>query len=551
MDMDISPIGSSSLLGRLLAKELPAGVAFTIYHLSTPPTKCAALFAALPNAKPERTFCESHFLNIAGDSGKKSGKSSGDHGEILVFALEVLVYSTASLTTIFVSKADSTGYLHLLRLPLGTPSPLKTIATTFLRYIVTGRRRSGIKCLVSLFARAQDQYLFPGSIENEGKHLLDDRGLIRWWCRVLEPLLDSSRVRQGGEESNQGQEGDWTTKAYIQVPGLDRGETRNLLAVPTSSHTVSRERWTVGHPLLLLSQPLSAPPRCLIPRFPDDPKARFVEELDDTLPEIANEAFSQSPSKRLTLGRWPGVKSLEQFWEAMEFRQECSSGRLVGFLWVLFAPAEPLSSSGSVDVEPVGTSTTCESKADDRRDSATWLQRPRADLHMGGSRKRTTSLQSPSGRLMAKDHARRVGSPLAKEFKRGRRKALSGPIITRQPRTKATAPRRGSSTRNGHGQYYSWPVESRGQVLLNQHDYNRVNEFLLRLDFANQEAAGMSSARWVEEVRGGSRSSWGEVVMGEKQVEAVTVPTIASREERPTLLSAGLLRKRPKEAPVT
>src|SRR6266487_4672259 len=34
-------------------------------------------------------------------------------------------------------------------------------------------------------AWAQGQYLFPGSVENSRKHILNDRGLVKWWCRAL------------------------------------------------------------------------------------------------------------------------------------------------------------------------------------------------------------------------------------------------------------------------------------------------------------------------------------------------------------------------------
>lgn len=61
--------------------------------------------------------------------------------------------------------------------------------------------------------------------------------------------------------------------------------------------------------------------QCLIPRLPDDPKARFCDDLDASVD---------------AQGRWRGVKTLEEFWELMGYRQECSAGRVVGFVWVVF-----------------------------------------------------------------------------------------------------------------------------------------------------------------------------------------------------------------------
>ncbi|GJC93019.1 H3 K56 histone acetylation protein KAT11 [Colletotrichum higginsianum] len=73
------------------------------------------------------------------------------------------------------------------------------------------------------------------------------------------------------------------------------------------------------------------PARCLIPRFPDDPKSRFRDELDE----------ETGKSKQLkTTGQWKSVKSLDTFWEMMAYRQECSSGRLTGFIWVVFDTQE-------------------------------------------------------------------------------------------------------------------------------------------------------------------------------------------------------------------
>ena len=69
------------------------------------------------------------------------------------------------------------------------------------------------------------------------------------------------------------------------------------------------------------------PVRCLIPRLPDDPKTRFVIDLD-------NEVID-SDSQEVVSNQWKSVKALDQFWDMMAFRQECSAGRLVGFLWLV------------------------------------------------------------------------------------------------------------------------------------------------------------------------------------------------------------------------
>ena len=574
--MDV-PLGATSpSLKRSLAEALPAGASFTIYHLSTPPLRCSPIFVALPNQAPDRTYCESHFLNIAVRSHDR--RSAGDgRGEVLVFGLEVPVYSTSTLTTIFVSKADSTGYLSLLQLSSGTPSVLKAIASTFINFLVISRRRPGIRCLVSLFARAQDQYLYPGSIDNPRKHLLDDRGLIRWWSRVLEPVKNTEGTNWKRDTLDAGFRNKSKAEAYILVPGLDRFETCKLLSIPKNPSLSSDESWRIGHPLYLLSRSGSAYPRALIPRFPDDPKARFVDELDEELPETAAEEFGISPSKRQFLGRWTSITSLEQFWEAMEFRQECSSGRLVGFLWILFTPLE-------ASPEP-----------SQQLGSGYLPSRPSLQSKLLEARARPFNIRIHSSGTDSNDCQRGINSMLHQEAetKPVRKLTKSTPVTDKKPQTKGTLtgiiiprqPRIKTTTRQSTApeppvctRHYIWPLDSRGQVLLDGKDYNRVNEFLLRLDFSDEDAARGSTARWLQEVEtiAGvvNNGSWGESVLGTKRPgstdpgssnpvvnilgvgatnkkgksygDGSQAAEVASSEMVPTLLSTGLLRKKPK-----
>lgn len=109
-----------------LAEALPHSAPFKFYHVSTPPTPSPALFSAPPGLKPEKTFLESHFLNVS------IQPPDTPQDEVLVLAIECLVYTTRNLTTIFISKADSTGYLGLLKLGKEFARPIRTISTVFL-----------------------------------------------------------------------------------------------------------------------------------------------------------------------------------------------------------------------------------------------------------------------------------------------------------------------------------------------------------------------------------------------------------------------------------
>ena len=326
---------STTSLQQRLALALSTPVRLWIHHIVSEPFSCPELFPAPPGQDSEPTLCESHFLSA-------STLHNGHH--LHVFGVEVLVYSTESLTTLFVSKADSTGYLRLLNLPKGIASPIKTVISTFLEYLIETKRRKDARLVLSLFARAQNQYLFPGSVENKDKHVLDDRGLIKWWCRVANPLLEcyspsqpSPNVDGAVDSLSEDTNTQWTAHAHIVVPGCDPYETRAYF--PRTRPPASGEvpRWRADDPLERLGKASGLPPRCYIPRFPDDPKARFVIDLDDELPDEAPGSEAQPPKGR-QMGRWRSVRSLPQFWEMMAYRQECAAGRLVGFLWVVIEP---------------------------------------------------------------------------------------------------------------------------------------------------------------------------------------------------------------------
>ena len=69
----------------------------------------------------------------------------------------------------------------------------------------------------------------------------------------------------------------------------------------------------------------------VVPVFPDDPKARFLNDLR------VDEQLSST--------------TLKMFWELMEHRQECSSGRLVGFISVFVQGIEKKEAEEGVVVD--------------------------------------------------------------------------------------------------------------------------------------------------------------------------------------------------------
>ncbi|KAH6665637.1 histone acetylation protein-domain-containing protein [Halenospora varia] len=518
-------IVSSALLQKLTSI-LPKGISFKIHHLSTPPSRTSAIYSAPPTARPDRTYCESHFLAVSIQT--KSAENEAELVDVLVYAVEILIYSTAYDTTFFVSKADSTGYLHLLNLPRGTPSPIRDISVTFLQHLLEHHQRPNIRSVVSLFARAQDQYLFPGSVEYSGKHVLDDRGLVRWWCRVLDPLIQQSEV------STQRGVKHWDkVRGYLIIPGLDLHETRSYVPKSTTSGT----QWTIGHPLQKISHHTGdVPPRCLIPHFPDDPKARFLDELDD---EITKGEDKMN-------GRWRSVKTIDQFWDMMAFRQECSAGRMVGFIWIVFNPHETQSANQDISDGQSTAITDDHSFSLPRSQNSTILPLTPATSFAASSQiQPQSSPTKPAEDDIPSASQQTISNPTPCTTPKKKKPKLTGPIVPREPRIK---------TQNKNylldipetTAYYDWPSSGRGQVIVDESDYKRITELLLRLDFANLELTTSSTRRWVNEVRSGAPGSmgeaWGQTVIGTNILESPNATSAAGVNT----LSVGLVRKKRK-----
>ncbi|KAG9197924.1 hypothetical protein G6514_000706 [Epicoccum nigrum] len=580
--------GSRSL-SDLLAEQLPKDVSFTFYHYSTPPTKSPALFSAPPHAKSERTYCESHFLSatITPKDVHVHARGSQLPEELLILAIEVLVYSTRNLTTLFVSKADSTGYLSELQLPRSqSSSPLKAICGTFVSWLARERQREGKKLVISLFARAQDQYLFPASIDNKNKHVLDDRGLVKWWCKVLDPIIweyqaeedrkpFEERLADGASNSNGTGTGTaalqnanaTTAKGYLVIPGYETYDTLRYVPPPPTPNTP--RRWAASHPLLQIAPHPAAPPRCLVPHFPDDPKARFLDELDEELPDRGEGVIADGGTPSRSNGMWKSVKTLDQFWEFMAFRQECSSGRIVGFIWVVLSPPTP-----SIPEE--------EAEEDDNAPPAS----QRSQLSQPSAYESQASQPSP------KKKSRNASARRTKPDKRPERR--SGPIPLILPRIKSRSSSGLSTTSSTSNTtaptpntpestpYYICPASSRGTLRLSAKNYARAHELLTQMSFATRAAAARSTAQFKKEVAvlgGVAGTEWGKVVVGrregvEREREGESVQPVAvvmgvrrkrkdgdaasasasaaveagAQEGAPVTLDAGLVRKKPKVA---
>jgi len=477
----------NSSLAETLATSLGAGTSFTYYHVSTPPTSCSSIYTPPPGSKPDRTYSESHTLLVTAKSNH-TPKSNHDE-EVTVYAIELILYTTAHLSTLFVSKADSTGYAHLISAHGGAGSVIRSITSTFISWLIKHRHRADRRLVLSLFARAQGQYLFPGSVDNGKKHVLDDRQLVKWWCKTLDPVVREYGLDTGSEQDKPASL-ETRSKAYLIVPGHDTHETSSFF--PPSSHldAPQQKRWVNTHPLSLISPHPHAPPRSLIPHFPDDPKARFLLDLDEEIPDSAMSqssggSFPISPTKR-GAGVWKSVKTIEAFWEMMAFRQECSSGRLVGFIWITFTPG---------GLESQRTKNTIGHEA-----SLTISPTP-------------AKRRAPSSSTSAKPAVQR---------KSNKQSLLRGPILPRAPRAKSSTSASTSTSTPETTKHYHAPATSRGTLVLSEKDYARIHEMLLRLDFSSLELSCNSTRTWIQEtgvVAGVKRPDWGVQIHGTRKVE--------------------------------
>lgn len=498
-------MASQSRLEDLLAEVLPSGLQLNVRHVSTTPTRCEAIFSAPPGQEPELTFCESHFCIVT--VNKDHSPETVVDDEVAILGVEVYVYTTDRLTTLFVSKADSTGYVHLTSASQETTAPkvslLRLLTTTFISFLARSYQRPGVRLVLSLFARAQNQYLFPGSVDNERKHVLDDRGLIKWWCRAADPLLrehaaESRQQQQENEKDGNAESVKSSATAYLLVPGCDQYETRAFFP-PTvrSDDSQHHPRWRVSYPLSQICSHPDAPPRCLVPRFPDDPKARFLDDLDDELPSASSSGGGDgAPEPDKKPGHWRSVRSLDMFWEMMSFRQECSAGRLVGFLWLVVNPPGLRSTDKLVSQGPATVAVDPE-KAQSEEDEA----------------------------------ARATTSAEAKLDER------SLPALQQEKPPSTGAADAGRSA-------FYWPEAGRGEIILSEEDYKLANEVLLDQDFETEELAMKGTMAWIRKVASVADVLWwGVKVTGRKQIIETTQPAPPMQ----TIDSGLIVRKRKKE----
>ncbi|GAA5969415.1 hypothetical protein JCM21900_005689 [Sporobolomyces salmonicolor] len=384
-------------LSASLRSSVPGKHAYALHVVRSQPRRSHALFPHASNAKSCKIWQEEVLVVLseardtpqdANATAQEPPKENGDAPVaststaappassstkrfVPIVGIEASIYTVPSTSTslLYISKVDTTGLS-----PSSSPSPTRPLVASFLSYHLLHPPHGTERLRIHIFARAQGQYLFPGSIENKSKRVLDDKGLIRWWKGTVERAtrdVQVQKVLQRGTEE---------LKLFYLIPGLTYLESLPYVPDPPLSAAASTPSpiWTYGHSYSVLPSPLHRAPSSPsptaaaqhpltdhLPSFPDDPKSRFLHALtssslapsgtsgdyDDVFLALHSTTFTtgQTPAarlaevekerererKRLVEGVQGGV---DEWWERMAFRQECCSGVLVGFFVVAIEP---------------------------------------------------------------------------------------------------------------------------------------------------------------------------------------------------------------------
>ncbi|KAI7895832.1 H3 K56 histone acetylation protein RTT109 [Mucor mucedo] len=139
---------------------------------------------------------------------------------------------------------------------------------------------------IYVFARAQPQYLFAESADNQAKAVLSDRDLVSWWLHVLNKVPEKS-------------------SGWWSVPGLD-DESSALIEIGARKRSWKASdhiNWKYG-----TSYDPHSKADLVIPRFEDDAKSRLLKS------SVTEENLS-----------------VKDFWNLLAFGEECGSGKIAGF----------------------------------------------------------------------------------------------------------------------------------------------------------------------------------------------------------------------------
>lgn len=141
-----------------------------------------------------------------------------------------------------------------------------------------------------LFTRSEGQYLFPESMKNSGKHILDGNQLLKWWLKNVDYITSYWNCCERYLDILNCEE----REVFRYFPGLSNSWKHGNVY-----HTNDKTRDIAIYN---------------IPLLPDDPKGRFLEHL-------------------IVEGRAKKV-DLKRYWQELAVRQEFSFGAVVGIIGI-------------------------------------------------------------------------------------------------------------------------------------------------------------------------------------------------------------------------
>lgn len=212
----------------------------------------------------------------------------------ILFALEIYTFYDPTGVTLFVSKADTTGQSPLVDGESVRVS-MKDVSRAIIDVLL--KQHPGQRVRICLFARPEKQYLFPFSADYPKKHFLSGPQLTKWWIGCLDGLLDDFE----------------NPTATLRIPGAENRTVQSFLE--------GLPKWTMGDIFKYQKPEVGEVPESdaklaiyQLPRFPDDPKSRFLD-------------FLASEGRTTTC-------NIEMFWEEIQGRQEFNAGIMVGLMGV-------------------------------------------------------------------------------------------------------------------------------------------------------------------------------------------------------------------------
>ncbi|ODV89454.1 hypothetical protein CANCADRAFT_139735 [Tortispora caseinolytica NRRL Y-17796] len=252
-------------------------------------------------------------LTLAKDAAKGTGSTRLyllEHKDLAVFGLEVEIYNEPDLVTIFISKADTTGYYYMQE-PKPPTLSIRRIAQVILAEII--KEFPDRKVRLCIFTRPEKQYLFGLSSKCPHKHILSGLQLLKWWISVAENV-----VQNVCEHSS--------LHKYALSPGMDDADMKRLL-----DHVPG---WQIGTVFCPKEEQDTVKAVDVIPQFSDDPKTRFVNaiETDHRKDEV----------------------TVKMFLEEIQGRQEFRLAQTVGIIGVV-GVTKPTAKTAKWDHELIDT----------------------------------------------------------------------------------------------------------------------------------------------------------------------------------------------------